>query len=863
MKKFYLSLAMLACFAASLAFVHVASAAAITLSATVNTTGAQPSVVLQWTDLGRDTRYDVYRDYQKECSQTTNTLTDTPTGTGQTHDYCIYATGGRGQAMVVSNHVTVNFSSGVVSAPTGLSAEPMWVASCPLCNGMAMAHIVLTWTPVPSATAYNVFRNGTLLQSNLSTPTDTDMTVVSGQSYTYAVSAVTPSGVTPQSAPATATAPEPPTEAPVLTPPTNLAVQGLWQGAGTDVLSWDSVPSAVTYNVYQYGTPIAAGLTGTSYIVPFNIFASGATYTVTAVDRMGMESIPSNVVTASGAFDPNNIPSWVPAYWAPTAPDTLVATPDWNNGAPRIALTWRHSGDYYNVYRDGQEIASGIWGLAYYDTHISPGSTHTYSVAGYNNYLANSETAHSTPVVATALTVAPTTLPGKVQITNVLPDDDSVKVFFNAIPGAVDYRIFDVSNPGVVKYAGRNEPVQSSDMAKNGFAPLPAVTTLSIEMNGLNPTTGADLVVQAVDKLGPFQTSDGMMGPGTTTMSGMVNVAINGQGDPSNVPNVLATSDVFHVTCQPRILTGGQVFFDNFRDDTPFTPSTPEAPVAALSNYWYQIQEQQNDKWRIRTYGADNANTRAFIMSNHFMDTLYDGPTGGHNNNASLVMIPKATADISGGKVLHVTFEVDAHFDGRRWCDVFVGEAGDPLLNSTPTKISDTQLPTVKGNLFEWQMDGGHTVQLVEPQPQSDGSINNVAIDLTQVSDWTDGFSLRRDVYRQVWQNMPYPNGSVLNLDKRSRFDLYLSQNHYKIVETEPDGVTQLVREKDFPAGVTLPFTKCQVYFVHEVYHTGNDRAENVQDAPEEAYWYNYRPWSDERHWDDMGFEVLNAFPSP
>ena len=26
------------------------------------------------------------------------------------------------------------------------------------------------------------------------------------------------------------------------------------------------------------------------------------------------------------------------------------------------------------------------------------------------------------------------------------------------------------------------------------------------------------------------------------------------------------------------------------------------------------------------------------------------------------------------------------------------------------------------------------------------------------------------------------------------------------------------------------------------------------------SYWYDYRPYSDERYWDNMGFDVLDAF---
>ena len=78
-------------------------------------------------------------------------------------------------------------------------------------------------------------------------------------------------------------------------------------------------------------------------------------------------------------------------------------------------------------------------------------------------------------------------------------------------------------------------------------------------MNGLDPVAGANLVVEAVDKLGPFQTMDGMAGPGAMQMDGM-HQAINGQGDPSNIPVVLARSASTPINLAPRSLIGPQAF---------------------------------------------------------------------------------------------------------------------------------------------------------------------------------------------------------------------------------------------------------------------------------------------------------------
>lgn len=720
------------------------------------------------------------------------------------------------------------------AAPAGLSANPKWAASCPKCGGMAMAHIVLAWNAVPGTSSYTVYRDGVKTQDGLAAPAWTDMGVVSGKTYVYTVTATGPGGDSARSVPASATAPSPPPSA-ALTAPTNLSVQGLWRGTSMDALAWSPVPGATSYNVYRYDSLIAKAVPGTSCTVTADEWES---YAVTAVDAMGMESLPSAIATAQGGKNPDQQQGWFPGL--PDVPTQLVAKPEWNVGIPRVHLTWRaaSSCDTYAVYRDGKKVADGLWGLNYYDQSVKPGETHTYAVSGVNlPWTTFVESAPSDPVTATAPSAAPPASGVAVQITDVKANDDSALVSFAAVPGAVDYRVYDAAKPSSVKYSGGS---------------------LSIEMNGLDPAAGADLVVEAVDKLGPFQTMDGMAGPGAMQMDGM-HSAINGQGDPSNVPLVLAKSDVFHVTCQPKSLAGSQVFFDNFRGSLPFTPVASLDPaLAARSNSYNEITEVENDKWHIRSYGMDTAMSRIFTMGNHFMDTVYDGPTAAttpfsHNNNASMVMMPNATADISGGKILHVTFEVDAHMDGRRWCDVFVGAAGDPLIE--PGKFADFagRRPTLSGRLFRWEIQNGvHALSLfpgIKPDANSD------VVELTHQKSGVGPDSFGICARSGPWCATPF-NGTPGDLDKRHKFDLYLSKNRAVVME---QGV--VVKDAPFPDGATLPFDKCQVYFVHQLYHTGNDRPELLGHT-DEPYWYNYRPWADERHWDNMGQEVLSSFPA-
>ncbi len=723
------------------------------------------------------------------------------------------------------------------AAPSGLSASPQWAASCPACGGMAMAHVVLAWNAVPGAAAYTVYRDGVKLPAQAA-PGWTDMDVTSGQTYSYAVSATGPGGEGVRSAAVSATAPNPPASAEAFTAPINLSVSGLWSGAPTDTLSWSPVAGAASYNVYQYTTLVAKDVTETSYTLPVPAWHTGMTYSVTAVDAMGMESLPSALAGAQGAWDPSQTPSWNPGI--PVTPKALAAIPEWNSGRPRIHLAWRGSGNSYTytVYRDGQSVLSGLWGLNAYDLNVQPGETHSYAVSASNvPWTQVQESGQSAAVTATALAQAPAAVSGAVQITNVDANDDSAVISFAAVPGAVDYRAYDTSRPNTVKYSGGS---------------------LSIEMNGLDPA-GANLVVEAVDKLGPFQTMDGMAGPGAMQMDGM-HQAINGQGDPSNIPLVLATSAPTPVTLTPRTLAGDQVFYDNFRNEPALTAQP--LPAAQAGTFYGDpgcFTESTNAKWTVRDYGGDILDSKVFFMGSHFMETLYDGGTPGtsipmHNNNASLVMMPNATADISGGKVLHVTFEVDSHMDGRRWCDLFVGPAGDTLIE--PGKFADFpgHRPTLSGKLFRWEIQAqAHSLALfpgIAPDALSD------RVNLTDQANGVgpDSFGL---CARSLPQAQVAWNGTPGDLDKRHRFDLYLSQTRAVILE---QGV--VVKDVVFPAGTTLPFDHCQVYFVHQLYHTNNDRAELLDYSPDECYWYNNRPYSDERHWDNLGESVLDAFPA-
>ncbi|MDX1934494.1 MAG: hypothetical protein SFU56_17990 [Capsulimonadales bacterium] len=602
--------------------------------------------------------------------------------------------------------------------------------------------------------------------------------------------------------------------------PTNLGVLPVYSGGSADKLTWTKPAGAVSFNVYQYDRRIASGLKSNSYTVPTKLFTPGVLYTVTAVNSAGKESIYSQPAHAIGGVNKN--PSWTPS--TPATPKTLKVIPQWNNGKPRNLLNWVGNSRAwtYNVYRDGVLVGSNLYTLYFVDDAVSAGRKYSYQVEAINfKGPTMQKSARSSAVTGTALSKSPVSSVGVISKVTVEPNDDSVVLTFAAVPGAVDYRVYNVAKPNVFKYSGGK---------------------LELEVNGLDPKIATQLVVEAVDKFGPYQKMDGFHMPAAPTIEN-----INGQGDPSNVPNVIARSGKIAPKFVDRTLKGAQAFFDNFRGSQPFKPTT--APSVLAKEFPNQVAALANDKWMLTAVQAELNMTECFVMSNHFMDTVYDGGTVGsgipaHVSNASLIMTPRKTADISGGKVLHVTYEVDGRYNIRRWCELLLTEAGDELR--APAKFMDFgKFPSVKGNAFLWSVE--HEFHRVVNVLNKGGKptyipVNNV--------DWATGATDRFGA-----SDRTKTNGTDQDLDLRSQFDLYLSTTRAVGMENG-----KVVFDKKLTS--PLPFTKITVNFIHEVYHTDLDRAESIDYAANKAnYWINFRPYADERHWDNMGFEVLNAFP--
>ncbi len=467
----------------------------------------------------------------------------------------------------------------------------------------------------------------------------------------------------------------------------------------------------------------------------------------------------------------------------------------------------------------------------------------------------------------------PTNLP-KMQVLSVVPDNSTVKISFKPVAGAKDYRIFDVSEPTVVKYAGMahltggpfrmnadGTPVYPFQTGGNGPGTL-NIPYPQIEWNLLEDEQPHTLVVQAVNELGPIPPGNLYnnnnapinassskyysigMNEGATPDG---HVSVNGQGPSTNNPKPIAQSIQFVVQANanyraiPSSSSATQTFFDTFNDSeaSAFKKVSSDAEAETAT---YTLNAGTSKAWTIEYQDTDVRDSYPFISGGHFMDVLFDGGTPGTNNplhiaHGAMTMTPNQTVDFSGGNVLHITMEVDLHMDTRRWIGVELTPANDPLTGFDPFTGA---INTSDQALFFDFYPGTCTADIFTgPSGGAGPSGSHFWGALGQSDNVCDTSEVN-------W------GGNGIPLDNRSKVDLFISQTHAALVING-----QLAMQSNIPGG--LPFSQAKVYFSHYLYHTGNDINELSQSMPWETFWINYYHWSDERHWDNMGFEVLPA----
>jgi chitodextrinase len=214
--------------------------------------------------------------------------------------------------------------------------------------------VSLSWNSVTGAASYNVYRNGTKVNTSAVTATSfTDTGLSAGTNYSYTVASVDGSGnVGSQSGSVSAT--------------TTGTHQGLPAPTGMTVttttdttvsLSWNPVTGAASYNVYRNGTKVnTSPLTSTSFTDTGLSASTTYPYAAAAVDNTGAVGTLSSTVNAT------------------TAAHAQCFTD--NNYNQTVAGRAHQSMGY--VYANGSNQAMGLWNVY---------TVHTLKMTGTNYYV--------------------------------------------------------------------------------------------------------------------------------------------------------------------------------------------------------------------------------------------------------------------------------------------------------------------------------------------------------------------------------------------------------------------------------------------------------------------------------------------
>jgi hypothetical protein len=454
----------------------------------------------------------------------------------------------------------------------------------------------------------------------------------------------------------------------------------------------------------------------------------------------------------------------------------------------------------------------------------------------------------------------------------------SVKVYWDPVPGAADYRIYDTASPNAVKYAGL---FHGDSANRNGVA-------TSEDWTGLGNGQPHTLVVQAVNQLGPvpgeslYTNSNTPLNPACAIGNGPLGqndgktadgmTSTNGQGPCTDNPQVIAQSPPFIVQANPSQVpipstgTASQTYVDTFADSEAASIKQTSLDATGQDMQTYSINAGTLLSAAINYVSTDTMHSYPFIHAHHFMDVLFDGGTPGspnplHTGYGTMSLVPNQAVTLGNG-ILHLTMEVDGHFSGRRWVSFILAPASDTITNfNTGNAISRTNRA-----LFQYLLPQTCTLNIYTG---GSGAPTGTAGGANGSALWGAAGQAPNGCYR---------NQNGLGIDNRSRFDFFISQTHAAFFE---DG--NLVTQSDIPAGswpwATVPL---KAWFSHYVYHTDNDITELQTYAcfPQNGYWFNDPvsgsttscgsypggygfPRSDERHWSNIGFEVLPGGIAP
>ncbi|WP_394759418.1 N-acetylmuramoyl-L-alanine amidase [Flavobacterium sp.] len=349
----------------------VAAPGTFSLTVTPACTSTVSQVNLSWTASTNATSYDVYRNgilWDTNVTVTTYVNT-TNVVAGTIYTYSVKAKN-TGTTQVTNSNGTLS-----VTALNCATPGTFTLTATPQC-ATTTSRVNLSWTDSANATSYDIYRNGILWDTNITTTSYINTTnVVAGTTYTYSVKAKNSTATQTANSNGTLSV----TAINCATPGSfTLTVTSECSASATSQnrLNWTASANATAYDVYRNGVLYQADVIGNQYINSYLITGGTVyTYSVKAKNTIGQTTNSNGTLSVTAT-------SCIPGTF------TLSTIADCATTTSRINLTWTTSAGAtaYDIYRNGNLYASDVTGNQFLNTYlITAGLTYTFSMVAKNS----------------------------------------------------------------------------------------------------------------------------------------------------------------------------------------------------------------------------------------------------------------------------------------------------------------------------------------------------------------------------------------------------------------------------------------------------------------------------------------------
>jgi chitodextrinase len=439
-----------------------------TLTATVQ---SSTSVALSWSGSTDNIGVTNYTIFSNGALIATNGTATTYTAAGLTagtrYSFVVYAKDAAGNTSPASN------AAAVTTTPTADTTPPT-TPGTPVKGAVTETTIALSWsasTDAVGVSGYRLFQDGKQLTAVITGTSYTVTGLESSTSYAFVVKAYDKAGNVSLGSGALTVSTAAPTDTSGSNIPTNLVVEDV--AVSTATISWTAPADglAVSYNVFRSGTPIAQGVTAT-------------TYTATGLDPNTKYIFAIRAVNASGTESPTSqgrAATTLPTTdtEAPTVPTNVTVGATTNTS---IALSWTASTDNvavagYKILLDGEELNETATQTSLIINGLTANTSYSVSIKAFDE--AGNDSLASVAITARTTTTADTTRPS--------PPNGFVSSNITSTSVVLSWNA-SIDNVAVAGYTVFKDGARIDDTA---------ATTYTV--TGLNPSTSYGFVVKSFD----------------------------------------------------------------------------------------------------------------------------------------------------------------------------------------------------------------------------------------------------------------------------------------------------------------------------------------------------------------------------